>query len=151
MNSISSKDFFKNYGFIVLLILFASGILISLTFLSNTSWEKGLKVSVENVLSEESDDWVVGDNIEITSPMSTNACAFEIYNTQTHEKAKAVILRITTMYGPQSGVFIYHEDEKIEFVGYSSLHGRIAEQIKNKPFDKRLDYWQDKIPEILGM
>lgn len=150
MNNISSKDFFRNYGLMIFLVIVIIGILIPMTFLSNGSWTKGLRVSVENVLNETDSDWIVNDNIEITSPMTTNAAAYKVFNSKTKEEAEAVILRITTLYGPQAAVFVYHQDETVTFQGYSSLHGRIAKQISQRGFDKRVDYWQQKVPEILG-
>lgn len=150
MNNISSKDFFRNYGFMIILVIIIIGILIPMTFISNSSWTKGLSVSVEKLLNEQEEEWTVGDNIEITSPMTTNASAYKVFNTKTKENAEAVILRVTTLYGPQSAVFLFHEDETVTFEGYSNLHGRIAKQMSERNFDKRVDYWKQKVPEILG-
>lgn len=151
MNNISTKEFVRNYGILVLLTISIIVVLIPLTFAANKSWEKGLKTSVDRVINEENNSWVIGDNIEITSPMTTNAAAYKINNIENGEEAEAVILRMNSLYGPQAVVFIYHiETETVDFAGYSSIHGRIENQLKNKPYDKRLEYWQNAVPAILG-
>ena len=36
----------------------------------------------------------------------------------------------------------------VDFIGYSSLNGRIKEKI-NKANDNRVRYWKNKIPQVL--
>ena len=60
-----------------------------------------------------------------------------------------MILRIQTLYGPLPGVFLIDAEENVEFVGFVSLHGRIAEQIKHNDKTTRIQFWKEKIPYIL--
>lgn len=150
MNNFTYKQFFRNYGIVAAFLLLAFVILIYSVKLTRNSWSAGLRSSVERVLNEEVDLWLVGENIEITSPMTTNAAAYNIMNKQTKEISQAVIVRVTTLYGPVACVFTCNDNNDVEFVGFSSLHGRIALQFKDKSFDQRIDYWQRKIPSILG-
>ena len=61
-----------------------------------------------------------------------------------------MILRTQTLYGPLPGVFLIDSEENVEFVGFASLHGRIAEQIKNNAKSERIHFWKEKIPYILN-
>ena len=45
-------------------------------------------------------------------------------------------------------VFIMDEENNVDFIGYSSLNGRIKEKI-NKANDNRVRYWKNKIPQVL--
>lgn len=150
MNNMTNKQFFKNYGILLALFLFAFVILIYSVKLSRKGWSVGLRNSVEKVLNEKQDLWLVGDNITLSNPITTNACAFEILNKETKETATAVIVRITTVYGPLSAVYISDENENVVFAGFSSLHGRIAKQFENKKIDQGIDYWKKKVPSILA-
>lgn len=150
MKNFSYKQYFRNYAIAAALLLAAFLILIYSVKLSRNSWVNGLRASVEKVLNENGDVWLVGDTIEISSPMTTNAAAYNIINKQTKEVSEAVILRVTTLYGPLACVFTCDENNDVEFAGFSSLHGRIATQFRDKSFDQRIEYWQRKVPSILG-
>ena len=151
MKEITNKSFFRNYAFFLLLLFVVFGILTYMSLVSKKYWNNNLAVSVQQTLDEyESGTWKVMDSIEINKPVSVNCAAFKVINNQTKQEASAVIIRITTFYGPLPGVFIQTQDEKTIFAGYSSLHGRIQKQISSAKSDKRREYWQSKIPEILN-
>lgn len=149
MNNITPKQFFKNYGIFIFLTIIAISILVPITFASNRAWQNGLKVTVDKVLNEEAVTWDIGDSIEINNPMINSCAAYNVQNFKTKEKAIAVVLRNTTFFGPLVGIFIYYSNDDIQFKGYSTLHGRIAKQVYDKPQNKRVEYWQKKIPSIL--
>ena len=151
MEEITNKKFFKNYGFFVLILLVVFGILTYSTVLSKKSWINNLKTTVENVLNEyQPQIWIVEKNIVIDKPISISSSAYEVKNVNNNKLYKAVIIRITTFYGPLSAVYLCDEDNRVEFAGYSSLHGRINYQLGKNLNDKRVEYWQLKIPEILN-
>lgn len=150
MQEIDNKKFFRNYAFFLLILLVIFGILSYSVVLSRKSWSKNLGLSVQKVLDEyQPATWNVEAVITLKSPVSINSSAYQIRNKATGSMAKAVIVRITTFYGPLPAVYIYREGEEVEFVGYSSLHGRIQTQLMNTNSDKRREYWQSKIPDIL--
>lgn len=149
MENFSYKKFFRNYAIVAAFLIVSFVILIYSVKLTQKKWISGLKNSVENVLNENGDDWQVLDNIEIKSPMTTNAAAYNIVNIKSKEICQAVIVRVTTLYGPVACVFTCNDDI-VSFAGFSSLHGRIAVQFNDKNFDQRIDYWQKKVPSILG-
>ena len=153
MVEITNKKFFTNYAFFLLIILVIFGLLIYPVILSRKSWTYNLKTSVQKVLDEYQNEWTVTTPIEINKPVTTSCAAYNIKNKNTGEQAKAVILRVTTFYGPLPAVFIYDESQtenKVIFAGYSSLHGRVKTQLDQADSDKRREYWQSKIPEILN-
>ena len=148
MNNISNKNFFKNYGIFLLILIISFLVLIYMVYLSKGFWKDNLKNSIETVLEEKQPgEWIINDYIDIKNPMTTNAAAYNIVNKNGTE-AKAVILRIITFYGPASGVYIMHDENNIEFAGFCSIHGRIANQINGGSKDIRVEYWAKRIPEL---
>ncbi len=150
MQEITNKKFFINYAFFLLILSVLFGILIYATVLSKKSWNNNLSKSVQKVLDEyEPETWTVKDSIVINKPISVNCAAYQIKNNMDNSSAVAVILRVTTFYGPLPAVFIYNDDENITFAGFSSLHGRVRQEAQGTKSDKRINYWKSKIPEIL--
>ena len=147
---ISYKNFFINYAIFVLIASAVFGILIYIIKVSQKSWDKNLKAAVEYTLSEsEPDTWEIGKSIKISNPLSAGAACYDARNKKSGENVKAVIIRIQTFYGPHCGVFIVQNDGKVDFKGYSSLHGRVAEQLKSSYKGHRVEYWSKRILEML--
>ena len=148
MNNISNKKFFKNYGIFLLILIVSFLTLIYMVYLSKGFWRDNLQDSVETVLEEKQPGtWIMGDFIELKNPMATNAAAYNVVDKNGNE-AKAVILRIITFYGPVSGVYIMHSESDVEFIGFCSIHGRIAYQLGDGKNDIRVEYWAKRIPEL---
>lgn len=147
---ISYKNFFINYAIFVLIAAALFGILIYVIKVSQKAWDKNLRYAVEYTLAEsEPDTWEIGSAIRIANPLSVGAACFDARNKKSGEMVKAVIVRIQTFYGPHCGVFIVQPNNVAEFKGYSSLHGRIANQLKNSYSGRRVEYWSKRIPEML--
>lgn len=150
MQEISNKNFFKNYAFFILILLVIFAVLSYTVVVSKKAWSKNLAVSVQKVFDEEEPGrWKVGNSITVNNPVTVNCAAYEVVDVKTNTKMKAIIIRTITFYGPVSAVFSYKEGETADFIGYSSLHGRIKTQLLNNKSDKRREYWQNKIPDIL--
>ena len=151
MQEISNKNFFKNYAFFILILIVIFTILSYSVVLARKSWTKNLASSVQKVLDEaEEGRWKVGNNITVNNPLTVNCAAYELTDSKDNSKQQAVIIRIVSFYGPVSAVYTYKEnDQQASFIGYSSIHGRIRTQLMNNKSDKRREYWQEKIPEIL--
>lgn len=151
MQEITNKKFFTRYAFFVVLLLIVFGILSYSAVLSRKSWTVNLGKSVQKTLDEyETGTWHVESPVNIDKPVSINSAAYTVKNKNTGEEKVAVIIRITTFYGPLPAVYLYDEVNGAIFAGYSSLHGRIREQLLAPKSDKRREYWQRKIPEILN-
>lgn len=156
MPEITNKKFFTNYAFFLLIILFVFGILIYPVIASRKSWSKNLGNSVQRVLDEfEKDRYKVTGYLDIEKPITTSCSAYTIIDNTDNKELKAIIIRVTTLYGPLPAVYIYDpaatsSSAKVIFAGYSTLHGRVRNQLMNDYPDKRREYWQKKIPEIFS-
>lgn len=151
MQEIDNKKFFRNYAFFMLILLVIFGILLYFVLVARKSWTKNLAITVQTVLDEEENGrWKVGDNIPINSPLTVNCAAYEITDSMDKAPKIAVIIRIMNYYGPIPAVYILNEDTReTQFIAYSSLHGKIRNQFLNNKSDKRREYWQEKIPDII--
>lgn len=151
MQEISNKKFFINYAFFILILLIVFSLLSYFIIIARKSWNNNLAITVQKVLDEkEADRWKVGEHIEIYKPISVNSSAYKLSDNQDSSEKTVIIIRIVNYYGPISAVYIYnHKDASVDFIGYSSLHGRIQKQLMNTSSDKRKEYWQELIPSIL--
>ncbi len=153
MVEITNKKFFTNYAFFLLIIFVLFGLLIYPSIISRKSWTNNLRISVQKVLEEYEEGWQINEAINVNKPVTTSCAAYAVKNQKSGLEAKAIIIRVTTFYGPLPAVFIYKEtDQKPEiiFAGYSTLHGRVKSQIDSSISDKRREYWEKKIPEIFN-
>lgn len=146
----SYKNFFKNYGFFLAIILILFLILFYSVYSSRKPWQKYLKNQIETVLDDkEPNTWNVGNFKKINNPFCLNAACYEAKNKKNGDVFNVMIIRTQTFYGPVSAVFTVDKKDNVNFIGYSSLHGRVEIQLENAFSDKRLDYWKKKIPAIL--
>jgi hypothetical protein len=144
------KTYFIKLGIFTLFIAIILGILIYSSVLSRKSWQKNLRSSVEKVLDEaDSNTWIVGNYVPLNNTFTINAACYEVNNRKSGLPYKAIIIRVTTFYGPVALVFTIDEDENVEFKGVSSLHGRIASNLSLNKYSKRIEYWETRIPYIL--
>lgn len=149
-NDKTYKTFFINYGILVAILVVLFGILLYPTKVAQKSWQKNLKQNVEFVLDEyEPNSWTVSSPIKINNPFTLNAACYEARNRKNGETYRVLIIRIQSFYGPLPAVFTINKNEEIEFIGYSSLHGRISNQLNSNKANKRINYWKKKIPSIL--
>lgn len=152
MQEISNKKFFTKYAFFIVILLVVFSILSYFVVAARKSWTKNLAVTVQKVLDEsEQNRWKVGNNVVINKPLAINCSAYELSDTKSNDTEYAVIMRVITFYGPVPAVFVYNKNQQtVDFIAYSSLHGRIRTQLMNNKSDKRREYWQEKIPELLN-
>ena len=83
--------------------------------------------------------------------MSTSAACYEVRNRESGEISYACVARVTTYFGPVNSVFLCTTDGDVSFVGISSVHGRIKNQIENSLDSKKLEYFAERIPQIIGL
>ena len=149
IQNISYKDFFIRYGIFVAILVILIGLLIYPIKASKKFWTQNLKTTIEIVLDENNPNgWTVEKSIPINNTFSTNAACYEARNRKTGDLYKALIIRVQTLYGPLPAVFIMDKDQNVSFIGYSSLHGVVNEQLMNNSNSKRINYWINKIPTI---
>lgn len=151
MDDISYKTFFKNYGIFIGIVAVVLMILVYFSLVSKKSWNNNLKVSIERVLDDyDSNQWTVGNSKPIKNPVCMNAACYEARNRRNGELYDAVIIRSATLYGPLAVVFVCDNENNVSFIGYSSLHGRINLLLQNNYSEKQIEYWKNKIPQIIG-
>lgn len=149
MDKYTTKDFFIKYGIFTGVLVVILGLIIYINIYSRKSWNTNLKNSIESVLEQsEPGAWEVGELVELTNPISVNAICFNAVKNGSDEY-KVIMVRTISFYGPVPAVFVCDSENNVSFVGYSYLNGRIHEQLVNNKSDKRLEYWQDKITDIL--
>lgn len=148
----NSKEFFMNYGIFVGILVVVFAILVHVIIVSRVAWNNNLKYSAEKVLEEnDSGVWSVGSPIDLNNAMSLRSGCFGARNRKTGEMYYVFITRVPTYYGPMGAVFTCSLEGKVNFQGYSSLHGRILNQINQSSLDKRLEYFAERIPAIIGI
>ena len=150
IQNISYKDFFIRYGIFVAILTILIGLLIYPIKVSQKFWTHNLRTTVEKVLDERNPNtWTVENSVNINNQFTTNAACYDARNRKTGDVYKAMIVRIQTLYGPLPAVFLIDNNREVDFVGYSSLHGVVNEQLMNNTNSKRIKYWIEKIPTIL--
>ncbi len=146
----SYKTFFINYAIFLLIAVVVFSILIYIIKISQKSWDKNLKSTVEYTLEEtEPDTWDIGQPVKINTPMTTSAVCFDARNKKSGENCKVVIIRLQTFYGPHSGIYIVENNDKVTFKGYTSLHGRCAAPLTISFTGRRVEYWNKRIAGML--
>ena len=151
MDDISYKNFFKNYGIFIGIVTIVMAILIYFSLVSKKSWNNNLKVSIERVLDDyDPNQWTVGNYKPIKNPVCLNAACYEARSRRNGELYDAIIIRSATLYGPLAVVFVCDSDNEVTFIGYSSLHGRINLLLQKNYSEKQIEYWKNKVPQIIG-
>jgi hypothetical protein len=145
------KKFFIKYG--ILMAFFAVFFFIAVysSIISRKAWQNNLKDCIGTVLeSKYPNEWTLEKSVKINSTFSMNAICYEARNRKTGEVSKVITIRAATFYGPLPLVFLVSSDNNVTFVGYTSVHGKIASQIENLSYSVRVSYWQKRVLEILG-
>jgi len=144
----NNTEFLKKFAILFVILVLMGTILVCLIKVSRSSWDKGLRTAVINVLSEnESKDFSLGNTVAIPSSFSTSCAAFEISGT----KEMAVIIRLQTIAGSAPAVFKYKKgDEKATFVAFAIDTGRASHLFDRSVFEFGINYWECKIPSIFG-
>ena len=147
---IQTKEFLRGYGIFFGMLLLFMLILMLLGKVSAGRWESGLRRSVAAVLDEkQAGVWTLEDAVEITTPLSMGAAAYRATRAEDGAEAVAVILRVQTLFGPLPAVFMQTGEEPAAFIGFASVHGRIAELLDAFAVSPRISYWRRKIGTIL--
>lgn len=124
--------------FFALLVLFA--------LLARGQWNKGLRLSVENTLSDAEVPFNSLEPVELRSTSEVNCAVFK----DSQSDMYVAIIRITTIYGPLPAVYTYTKGRlNAEFVSFAELHSKAASQITNASLSGAVDYWAKKLPAII--
>lgn len=125
-------------GIIGTLLLLLSMFMI----LSRNSWENGLRAAVENVLP--SPEYFVGKEIPVARK-SNDAICFELSHNKDTErmptsKQMALVMRITTYYGPLPAVFSY-EGGQTRFEGIAYLKSSLKKEFLETENNRQMSFW----------
>ena len=138
MKERGQKQRFQSIIFTGMLLAFFL-ILSCAIFLGRKNWDKGLRLAVEQVLPAS--EWQCGNAIPINSNFSISSALYEIVNIKSpSKKSYALVLRISTYFGPLPAVFLY-QDGKATFEGIAYLNNSIAKEFKENKFNRQIDYW----------
>ncbi len=149
------KKLLKDYCIFIGFIVFFFCILLLLSLFSYKKWSNGLKNHVEEVLGRTSPgSYIVGDNIKIHSLFSVSAACYKVLPAREENNIKvgnvyAVIMRVTTIYGPLPAVFIYDDVNGTSFKGFSCLDEELEKHFEETLRNSQLQYWEKQIPKML--
>ena len=113
-------------------------ILAGMIFAGKKNWEKGLRLAVEQVLP--ANEWQCGDIIPLDSSYSVSAACFKISNIKSpSKKSYALILRISSYWGPLPAVFLF-QDDRATFEGIAYLNNSVAKEFSENKFNHPVIY-----------
>lgn len=149
LNSKDKESLIK-LGILIGSFILIFSILLIMTFFSRSSWEKGLRTSVLEVLESYSPNtYISADFVKINSNLSVSAAVYELKKTvTTNEKDFAVIIRIPTIVGPEPAVFICNS-KTVNFVGYAINNGKAKNILSENNSFNNISYWVKNIYNIL--
>ena len=151
-DTITTKEFWWEFGIFIGIIFFFFMSLFGLIRLSQKSWDEGLKVSIQSVLTEKTTEkWILGKKIYLNSPMSSSAALYELRKQDSVEKNYAIIIRSATLYGHIPAVYIYNKNDGVKFIGYSSVTGKIRKLLDQGMSDSSISQWTRRIPDIVKL
>lgn len=117
--------------------------------LSRGNWERGLRRAVQNVLPYY--EYSVGKILRVEEDGGNFAC-FEISKNsddtlRESSEGLALVMRVTTYYGPLPAVFI-REGGETRFVGIAYLSSSVAEEFSDADRSRSMDFWIGQADEI---
>lgn len=142
----------KDYGIFILILIVLFALLAAFTLLNRNAWNKGLREEVKNVLIKNGykEIKIADENIKINSPFSTSSAAFYFTSSELKkENAIAIILKVTTFYGPVAAVYVYEQKDSVKFIDFINCPSHIGKQNKDISKNMQIAYWQKRIPSLL--
>lgn len=117
--------------------------------LSRGNWERGLRIAVQNVIP--SSEYSVGKMLRPEEGGGDFAC-FEISRNsdgtlREFSEGLALVMRVTTYYGPLPAVFVREEGET-RFAGIAYLKSSVAEEFSDADRSRSMDFWIEQADEI---
>ncbi|MGN0728349.1 hypothetical protein [Treponema sp.] len=127
-------------------------VLILFVMLGRNSWKAGLKREAVQVLSENGLEKIkVGDWINSKTAVAVSACSYKAVAEDGKTEMFVVLVRVPTLYGPVSAVYVCSAEGRAEFVGLADVSGKTAEKICGNSENAQIEYWRKKVPVIAGI
>ena len=145
------KKHFISYGILTGILAAMMMILLLFTIISRKSWRNGLREEVIQVLEQEESSYKVGDWVKLSNPFTTSSGVYKISEKGNSNKwLYAIIIRITTLYGPAGAVYVYDlKSDKAVFMGFADIKSDVVKQLTENSRYSQINYWQKRIPSIL--
>jgi|GEM_PF-830581 len=132
-----------------LILIACMAFLILFTLLGRNSWQEGLRAQVADYFESQGKKVTVHEGEKIHSVFSVSAASFKVEGLE--KNCHAVILRVTTLYGPVAALYTCTDDEfhEVQFVDFLKLSPKIASAVKNSSLNSQIAYWEKAIPKIV--
>ena len=139
----------RNFGIFLGIVCTMAAVLITLIVLARGSWNRGLALTLQELLDREQPaTYTVGEALPLQSMYATSAAAYVITSADT-PRQYGVIVRIPTIAGAVPAVFICSATGNVSFVGYAVSYGHAATIFEKDSGIKNLQYWQQQVTAIL--
>ncbi|HAM79046.1 MAG TPA: hypothetical protein DCP61_07700 [Treponema sp.] len=137
------------FGVFSLILIACMAFLILFTLLGRNSWQEGLRAQVADYFESQGKKVTVHEGEKIHSVFSVSAASFKVEGLE--KNCHAVILRVTTLYGPVAALYTCTDDEfhEVQFVDFLKLSPKIASAVKNSSLNSQIAYWEKAIPKIV--
>ncbi|MBO4387641.1 MAG: hypothetical protein J5817_11600 [Treponema sp.] len=137
------------FGIFSLILVACLAFLILFSLMARSSWQQGLKEQVYQYFESQGKKVSVHEGDKIRSVFSTSAASFKVEGLE--KECHAVIIRITTLYGPVAALYTCTDDEfhEVQFVDFLKLSPKISQAVKNSSVNSQIAYWEKSIPKIV--
>lgn len=142
----------------VSLVFFSMFLLLLITFFSvqmqkNASQKKLIKMLEKYIELALDEDYSIETKIDINTRFSESLAFYRIKNEK--KTAILVLARITGFSGPQSCLFFYDEDFRLNFISVLAFRQDVEYMLAENHLDygitdSILNYWKDSIQKALG-
>ncbi|MBR4385071.1 MAG: hypothetical protein IKP51_00960 [Treponema sp.] len=137
------------FGIFSLILTACMAFLILFSLMARNSWQQGLRVQVQNCFESQGKKVSVHEGDKIRSVFSVSAASFKVEGLE--KDCHAVIIRITTIYGPVAALYTCTDDEfhEVQFVDFLKLSPKVSQAVKNSSVNSQIAYWEKAIPKIV--
>lgn len=137
-------------GIMALVVLVTLGLLFLFVFLSRTSWKNGTAEQIQKVLLDNGFECSVEEMDTNHGTIASNVVSFSLSGSEKMEKKHGVLVRMTSIFGPLAGVFMYDDgNDRATFVDFVSLDGFAKETINSVVRSSQISYWEKKLPSTM--
>jgi len=143
------KKQLAKFGIFILILTTCMAFLILFTLMARRSWQEGLRAQVIEYFESKGKKVNVHEGDKLRSVFSVSAASFKVEGLE--KDCHAVIIRITTLYGPVAALYTCTDDEfrDVEFVDFLKLSPKISVAVKNSSLNSQVSYWKKAIPKIV--
>ncbi|MBO6132206.1 MAG: hypothetical protein J6P28_09620 [Treponema sp.] len=137
------------FGIFSLILVACMAFLILFSLIARNSWQQGLRGQVQECFASHGKKVSVHEGDKLRSVFSVSAASFKVDGLE--KDCHAVIIRITTLYGPVAALYTCTDDEfhEVQFVDFLKLSPKVSQAVKNSSLNSQIAYWEKAIPKIV--